>query len=373
VTDTRVPAGFSLAAVRDELPVTKRIAYLNAGTFGPLPRRTAALMHTRAVRDLELGRSGPQYFSEVQAAIDSTRSSLATMLGTTVDRIALTRSTTDACHIVVKGLRLGARDEIVTTDAEHFGLLGPLRASAARVKVARITACPASQAFDAIATAVGPRTRLIAVSHVAWSTGNRLPVERLRELGVPLLIDGAQSVGTIAVDVEALGCDFYAMSGQKWLLGPEVTGALYVRDDALARLDVSLPSYLSQESYEEDGRFRAVSGAARFDPPWVATAALEGLAASISWLTALGPDAYARASKMAERCRSLLTDRASVITEPDQSTLVSFEPRRSASEIAARMAAQGVMLREIPGRGWLRASVGFWTSDDDLERMVRLT
>ena len=150
------------------------------------------------------------------------RAGLAAVLGTSAELVALTDSTTRGCQIAVAGLGLGADDEIVTTDQEHFGLIGPLHASGARVVVTEADE-------DALLAAVTPRTRLIAVSHVLWTTGRRLDLARLRQPdGPPLLVDGAQSAGAIPVDLA--GADFYTVSAQKWLCGPDPSGALFVRD-----------------------------------------------------------------------------------------------------------------------------------------------
>ncbi len=117
----------------------------------------------------------------------------------------------------------------MTTDAEHFGLLGAAprlgREGASRCRARP----PAAEALDAILGEVGPRTRLIAVSHVLWINGHVIPIEALRAaVVVPLLVDGAQSVG--AIPVEASPFDFYTVSGQKWLCGPAPTGGLYVKE-----------------------------------------------------------------------------------------------------------------------------------------------
>ena len=128
-----------------------------------------------------------------------------------------------------------------------------------------------------------------------------LPVRELRErTGVPILVDGAQSVG--AIPVSADGLDFLTISGQKWLCGPEATGALVVGDPE--RLRVARPSYFSQESYDADGAFVPQPGARRFDPNWVPTSSLAGLRSAID---APHPDwRFERATGMAERCRELL-------------------------------------------------------------------
>ena len=115
---------------------------------------------------------------------------------------------------------------------------------------------------DALLAAMTARTRLIALSHVLWTTGRRLDLARLRRPdGPPLLVDGAQSAGAIPVDLA--GADFYTVSAQKWLCGPDPSGALFVRDPE--RLRAALPSMFSQQSHEPDGAFVPKDGARRFD------------------------------------------------------------------------------------------------------------
>ena len=116
---------------RAEFPVLERFAYLNAGTLGPLSRSTLAALEERLRFDQSQGRGGKAWFESVLALRATIREQLATLVGTTPDRLALTSSTTDACNIVASGLELGPGDEIVTTDSEHPGLLLPLNVSGA--------------------------------------------------------------------------------------------------------------------------------------------------------------------------------------------------------------------------------------------------
>ena len=348
------------AEARALFPVLERFAYLNAGTFGPLARATAGAMAEQAQRDSEQGRAGQTYFEAMLNLRTSVRGRIADLLATTPEHVSLTSSTTDGCNIVLGGLDLEPGDEIVTTDAEHFGLAGPVFASGAGVSVVRAGISDGEELLEAIASAVTPRTRLLAVSHVIWTTGAVLDVHALKErTGVPVLVDGAQSVGAIPVDVGAL--DFYTVSGQKWLCGPESTGALYVADPDALR--VASPSYFAQESFEPGGEFVARAGAQRFDPGWTAVSALAGLDVALS----LAPEwRFGRIAELAAFARESLPD---VVTGDAQAGLVTFAPDGDPVALAARLFEQGVVLRNLPGTPWLRASCGWWNDESDVARL----
>ena len=341
--------------VRAAFPVLERYAYLNAGTNGPLPRTTAEAMIAEQLVDLAEGRGGEPYFSRALEMRTDVRGKLAELFGVEPGQVSLTRSTTDGCNIVLAGLDLGPEDEVVTSDVEHFGLIGPLHASGARIVTAP---------EDRILDAVTERTRLIAISHVSWVTGNSLDPARVKaETGLPLLVDGAQSAGAIPVEVDAL--DYYAVSCQKWLCGPDVTGALVVSspDD----LPVALPSYFAQTEHQPDGSYVVRDGAERFDSGWIGTPSLAGLSVA---LDAAPEWRFRRVAEMAAKCRSALEERFEVLTKPDQAGLVTFRPASDPTELVATLREQGVIVRELPGRNLIRVSCGYWTSDDDLERLL---
>jgi L-cysteine/cystine lyase len=336
---------------RAQFPVLDRVAYLNAGSMGPLARATVEAMTAQLLADLELGRGGHAYIETMMELRKRVRTGLAATIGVPAENVALTTSTTEGCNIVLSGLRLQPGDEIVTTDTEHFGLLGALDASEATVRVAAVRAQPPERALEAILAEVTPRTRLIALSHVSWQTGNLLPIEELQDAASrPMLVDGAQSAGAIAVD--ATRYDYYTISGQKWLCGPDATGGLYVRDPEA--LSVALPTAFSQESYDESGSFTPRPGAARFDSGWLGTPSLAGL----------------EATETSARAWTLLANRFELVTAPGQANLVSFVAPGDPEEIARRLFEHGIVVRSMPGTPWLRISCGWWTSDEDLQRLI---
>lgn len=340
-------------------PVLDRVAYLNTGSFGPLARPTVEAMRRAQERDLEEGRSGLPFVQEVVAERGRVRAAIAGLVGADSAQVALTSSTTEGCNIVLAGLGLAPGDEVVTTTDEHFGLLGALGASPARVVV--VPPDP-----DRILAAVTARTRLLALSHVLWTTGAVLPVRELRERsGLPILVDGAQSVGAIAVD--AVGLDFVTVSGQKWLCGPDATGALVVADPE--RLRVAAPSYLSQSSYDPDGSFDPSPGAVRFEQGWWPPASLAGLRSALD----LRPDWwFDRSWAAAERCRDLLARRFEVVTPGERATLVAFRPGdgEEPTDVVERLRRADVAVRDVPRTGLVRVSCGWWTSDGDVDRLL---
>ena len=272
-------------------------------------------------------------------------------------QVALTSSTTDGCNIVLAGLGLGPADEVVTTTDEHFGLLGPLGVSSARIVV--VEPDP-----EQILAAVTPRTRLLALSEVLWTTGRVLPVAELRaRSGVPVLVDGAQSVGAIPVRTD--GIDFLTVSGQKWLCGPDATGALF---RGRARSPAHRFAQLLRTGRIRAGRVLVPrEGAVRFERNWWSASTVAGVLAALDLRP---PWAFDRAAEVADRCRALLAQRCEVIVPDVCATLVAFRPNEDATALVARLLSEGVYVRELPRAGLIRVSCGWWTSDGDLERLV---
>jgi selenocysteine lyase/cysteine desulfurase len=352
------------AALRAEFPVLAERAYLNAGTCGPLPRaalRAASALLERAAAE---GRT-TAYFDAGDEARERQRASYAALLRARPADVALTTCTSEGIVRVLGGLDLRAGDEVLTAPDEHPGLLGPLAGLRARTS-ATIRAVP----FARLAEAVGPRTRLVACSHVSWVTGAVRPDGLAGLADVPVLLDGAQGAGAVAVDVQALGCAFYAAAGQKWLCGPVGTGMLWVHPSWGERLPGLGLTFVNLEAPARALDSPPWPDARRHDAPAVAPEASAAAVAAHDVLAAAGWDAvHARASGLAAALARRLRDAGRVVAPRGDTTLVAWETSDPPAA-CARLADAGIVVRHLPGTPYLRASVGAWNDEADLERLL---
>lgn len=353
------------ATFRAQFPVLAQRSYLNAGTEGPVPRAALESVQTRLERDGAEGRIGGAYFETVMELAAAARAGYAEVLGAAVGEVALMGATTDGLNTVLGGLRFTSGDEIITSDEEHPGLLAPLRLVRLRYGLT-VRTVP----FDRIADEVGPRTALIACSHVSWVGGKIADVGALVSTGVPVLLDGAQGLGAIPVDVHALGVDFYAASGQKWLCGPEGSGCLFVRPDRLDRLEPPWPGYTTLGGAVKSIDSGLADGTARLDVGFPAAIRSTWACASLGVLREAGwAWVHERAATLAEQLADLLAGRGLEVAPRGRSTLVSWQVEDPEVEVA-RLAQAGIVIRSIPQSGLVRASIGAWSSEDEIERLA---
>ncbi len=373
-----------LQRIRQEMPATTAHIYFNAGSFGPLPSCVLHAMQEQMQNEWQNGRLGAAAFEVMGKIYGNARSSVARLLNTGEDEIALTDNTGEGLNIISYGIQWHEGDEVITTNHEHISLLAPLYQLRDRygivIRFADIGPSAERPVLKAIADLVTPRTRLISISHVAWTTGAVLNISEVaymgREWDIPVLIDGAQSAGAISVDVKALSVDFYAIPMQKWLCGPDGTGALYVRRNALSFVS---PTYVGPWSikHEEGVEWELNEGAQRFEVGGRQTAAIAGQAAVLNWL-----EETVGYQWIFDRVKSLSTYAYNTLKEvlgitvltprPGESGLVSFKlAGRDDTEVVTYLRDKhNIYLRNIPSTKSLRISTGFYNTEEEIDKII---
>jgi L-cysteine/cystine lyase len=352
----------TLAALRSAFPILERVAYLNAGTDGPVPRAAQEAAAREVAAEVEDGRAHA-HFERRFALLDELRAGYAELLGCPVDDMALTTSTSEGMGKILAGMDLGPGDEIITSDDEHPGLLGPLLA--AKQLGVKVRAVP----FAQLADAVGPATTAVACSHVNWHTGELAP-EALADVDVPVILDGAQGAGAIPVDVVKLRCAAYAAAGQKWLCGADGTGMLYVAPEFRERVRAIAPGYTGFADASLGLESELKADARRYDTPALAREVVAFSVASLGVLRGAGmADVLAAGPALAAGLAERLEAHGRAVAPRGHTTLVAFEdpdpePTRD------RLREQGIVVRNLPGTRFVRASVGAWSNEDDLERLL---
>jgi L-cysteine/cystine lyase len=372
-----------LAAVRAGLPSLSSAIQLNTGTCGPVPAEVAAAMAELEAYERDFGRAQAEYWAETLQRIDEARAGVAAVLGGDLDEIALTHAATDGMNLGTWSIDWRDGGRAVTTCHEHAGGVGPLYMVCDRFGADLAFAEFAGDApdeeilawFDRLVT---PGTKLVSISHVLWTTGLVMPVARIAKLaherGALVLVDGAQAAGAIPVNVRDLGADMYSVPAQKWLLGPEGMGALWVRREIFDTAAASFAGYLAFASLDSRGDRSLQEDARRFMSAGFHRPSILGMARAIGWLTMyVGLEfVYRRGAEMAHRAADALAaiDGVTLLTPRDRMAgLVSFRidgwPAQAAlDELAFAIA------RTLPAVDALRISIGFWATEDELDRFV---
>ena len=234
-----------LEKIRSQIPVLAHTAYMNTGWSGPPPRQVAQAMKDRIDLELEKGPIMPEVLEAGREIQYQAREAAAKVFNATVDEVLVTRNTTEGLNIVLSGLDWNQGDEIVICDMEHGSVIAPTQLIGQRyglpIKVVHLEISDSSEVIlTKIEDALTSKTRMVFISHILYATGRRMPAEELRKVtkdrGILLMLDGAQTGGHIELDMSRSGFDFYSIPGQKWLLGYEGSGALFIRREHLERI-----------------------------------------------------------------------------------------------------------------------------------------
>jgi selenocysteine lyase/cysteine desulfurase len=367
--------------VRNAFRIPDRRVYLNVGTLGVQPRAVvdAVIEHTRRVAE------------SFPPAIDwpALEQRLARLTGADADGFVFPRNTTEGMNFVANGLDLEAGDEILTTDHEHIGGLcaWQLVAARRRLQLRQLPIDPASSDEEILAVfarAIGPRTRVISVSHVTFTTGRIMPVAALarmaRERGVIIVADGAHPPGLMPVDIIGLDADFYASSPHKWLLAAQGTGFLWMKPEWRTKLWPTIAS---------GGWDDASLGARRFNHlGTLDESRLAGLDAALRFHETVGPDrVHERIRALRHRLVTRLgeIDDVLIVTDPADTLsagMVSFSVAGIESlalqialgRITAADGEWSVRTRVIGeyDYGWMRLSPHIYNTMEELDRATQL-
>jgi L-cysteine/cystine lyase len=372
-----------LADIRQTLPATATQIYLNNGTFGPLSDDVTHAMQTRIQEEWQYGRLGATAgFTSMLAIASQTRQHIARLLHAQEDEIALTVSTTHGLNIVSNGINWQAGDEVIITNHEHIGAFAPLYQLRDRtgivVKIADLgdqANRPLRPAIEALLTS---RTRLIILSHVTWTTGTVLDIQSIGRLGqehhLPVLVDGAQSAGAIKVNVHELEVDFYSIPMQKWLCGPNGSGALYVRQSSRSLITptfVGFPSMIFSEGW------KLQDNAKRFEVGGLPTANIVGQYAALQWLENKVTHDWmfrhiSELNTYAYHALKTIKDICILTPQPGASGILSFiVTGQDEEEIVKRLQQEyTIYIRSIPETKALRLCTGFYNTEEEIDRLI---
>ena len=378
--------------LRDEIPVLRNLTYMNTGWSGPPPRAAVEAMQARIALEAEQGPTTPGVYESGREIQEEARRAAARLLGADVDETLVTRNTTEGLNIVLSGLDWRAGDEILTCNLEHGSVLAPSYHVAHRYGAnMRVLDIDPHDSHDAIVSKFGSaltdHTRLIFVSHIEYSTGLRMPAADLcrvaHDHGAQIMLDGAQTGGHIALNVHRDGFDYYSIPGQKWVLGYEGVGALYIRRELIdgvhpahtgGRAVTQLGEPGEPDSYRINSsimeKFLGGSGSAVLQAAFVEAAKfIEGVGVA---------EIEARNVSLATRFKAQLAEISAVnvlspMNDAQSAGLVSFAVAgQSADDVVGRVwQDHRIVVRQVHYPESIRASLHFFNTEEEVDTLTR--
>ena len=373
-----------VARLREHIPVCRRYTYVNTGWSGPSPVSVTRAITDRLDREMEEGPTTPGVYESGRDIQERARAGVAQLLNASPEEILLTENTTQGLNVVINGLPWQSGDEIISCNLEHNSVLVPAyyqqRRHGAVVKVLDLdTDEPADSILGKVDAALSERTRLVFFSHIQYSCGLRMPVKEIgrlaRSRGALMMLDGAQ----IALDVADMGVDFYSVPGQKWLLGSEGAGALYMRRDLIPQVEPIHVAGRAAVPGHDPHWFEASTGSIdKFSLTSSSAALRAGMVESLRFIQDIG------VGEIEERNRGLATalkgalrevPRVRVLTPMDgaaSSGLVSFtvdglDPKDAVTQMWER---HRIVARPVDYPVCIRVSLHFFNTEDEVARVV---
>ena len=372
--------------IRSQIPVCSNLTYLNTGWSGPSPEPVLDAIKARIDYESAEGPVSKPVLESGHEIEDGTRQAVAGLLNVAPDELALTQNTTEGLNMVMSGFPWQEGDEVITFDIEHLSVMIPCLYAARRhgVKV-RVVELGTNDEWDAILNKIeaqmSPRTRMIAFSHIQFSCGLRMPLEGIRSLtkdkGIYMLVDGAQTPGHIALDLAGMGVDFYSTPGHKWMLGPEGTGALFIRRDHIEMINPSYVGHSAVNTEKKPLEFE-LSGMNKFKVSTTSAALAAGYGVAIGFINDAGPaEIEARNIALSSYLKAKLLERGgydvlSPLEGPGLCGLTSFRSESATSqEIVDRLwEDHRIVARSVGGVDCVRISSDFYNTEEELDQLM---
>ncbi|HIK32909.1 MAG TPA: aminotransferase class V-fold PLP-dependent enzyme [Oscillatoriales cyanobacterium M59_W2019_021] len=382
-----MPIPNPLNSYRQQFPGLSNKAYFNYGGQGPLPRQASQAI-ARAYELLqELGPFSVKSYDWIEEQAQATRGAIAAELGVAPTEITLTEDVTVGCNIALWGRDWQPGEHVLLSDCEHPGIVAAVGELQRRYGI-EVSRCPLQATLndgdpvDAVLRNLKPQTRFVVLSHILWNTGQVLPlgaiVAACRQVDpdICILVDAAQSVGVLPLNLAEIGADFYAFTGHKWWCGPEGIGGLYVRPEARETLH---PTFIGWRGITKDATGNPTGwqpDGRRFEIATSAYPLYAGLQAAIAlhhqWGTA--EERYRQICRSSEILRSKLAAISAVTClkkSPPEAGLVSFTlADRSHLKLVKVLETQGLFARTILDPDCVRACVHYFTTEDEIDRLV---
>lgn len=346
--------------IRSEFPALDRWTYLNTATYGQMPRRALAAMTRHSEQRDELACTN---FLDWYSDADRIRASIAKLIHAEPEDIAFVPNAAAALSIVLAGIEPKAGENIVTVDDEFPNYLYQ---DAAR-KVC----------WDRFYGSVDDRTRLVAFSEVNYATGHRPPLADIAQFlttrGVPLFLDGSQSVGALAFDVTKTPVDVLAVHGYKWLMSPTGTGFMYVSPSFRKKLPPNIIGWRSHYDWRNVDRLHSGTpefkdAAEKYEGGGLPFHLLYAMEASVDWMLEIGPEAIERrVLELADSTRSILRGLGAKVDDTGSQIVIAGFSGMDASAAARALREQKVVIAARHGR--LRISPHFYNDEEDLSRL----
>ncbi|WP_071188017.1 aminotransferase class V-fold PLP-dependent enzyme [Trichormus sp. NMC-1] len=371
---------------RAQFPALGNKVYFNYGGQGPMPQGAMDAISQTQAHIQDIGPFGTEAYGWISPQMQATRQAIASVLNVPSDTITLTGNVTIGCNIGMWGINWQAGDHLLLSDCEHPGVIATAQEISRRFAV-EVSICPLKATLNEgdplsiIAESLRPNTRLVVLSHVLWNTGQVLPLDKIVEICTNnnslLLVDAAQSVGVLPLNLTDLGVDFYAFTGHKWLCGPAGVGGLYVRPEARESLQ---PTFIGLDGIITNNQAQPVNwqpDGRRYEVSTLATPLYVGLREAIAihqkWGTAA--ERYEQICHNSEYLWEKLTNLPEVKclkNSPPESGLVSFQlaNNQPSLKLVQFLEAQKILTRTIANPNCIRVSVHYLTLKSEIDQLI---